>query len=95
MLAALQRDGRGWRVLAVRKQSTGTVRDYTPMLATIATLQDRYAHRRRRFWLVRLRALLAEGRVATRARCAREAQLLERLLDETPDEVFRRLVLFL
>lgn len=95
VMAALQRRGESWRVLAVGAPCPGTVRDYTPIQEAIAPMQVHYEHAARRFWLVRLHALSAQGRVVTRARAAREAQLLERVFDETPDDVFRRVVRFL
>ena len=69
-------------VLAHGQPSSGTVRDYTPILADISPLQAFYIRRRNRFWLVRLGALAAAGRLLTRARASQEAQLLERIFDE-------------
>jgi len=71
------------------------VRDYVPILAAIAPFQVHYANFRRRFWLVRLHALAAGGRLATRARSSGESQLLERIFDEVPDMLFRSLVMYL
>ena len=94
VMAALQRHGDSWRVIAVGRPCDGTVRDYTPIYAAIAPFQEHYARHRRRYWLVRLYALSTQGRMVTRMRCAHEAQLLERLFDETPEDLFRRLVKF-
>jgi hypothetical protein len=52
-------------------------------------------NRRRRFWLVRLGALAAAGRLLTRARKSREAQPLEKIFHAVPESVFRQVVLFL
>jgi stress response protein SCP2 len=95
VLAALQRSGSSWRVLAHGRSATGTVRDYAPILDAIFPFQVHYANFRRRFWLVRLHALATGGRLATRARSSGESQLLERIFDEVPDMLFRSLVMCL
>ena len=96
VLANLQRtSGGSWQVHAHGKKSSGTVRDYAPILQDIAPFQEFYDRRRRRFWLVRLGALAAAGRLLVRARASHEAQLLEKIFDEVPECVLRQLVMFL
>jgi stress response protein SCP2 len=97
VLAKLQRHRGTWRVVAHGVVSKGTVRDYTPILKDVAPLQVAYDLHRRRFWLIRLGALLAAGRVLVRASCAscQEAQLMERIFDDVPEVLFRRIVQFL
>jgi hypothetical protein len=95
VLATLQRRGTAWRVLAHGRGASGTVRDYAPILQALVPFQAHYANVRRRFWLIRLHALAAGGRLATRARASIEAQLLESIFDEVPDMIFRSLVMYL
>ena len=95
VMAKLQRHQGGWRVVAFGATSSGTVRDYAPILKDISPLQAFYDRRRRRFWLIRLGALAASGRLLVRARASQEAQLLERIFYEVPEVVFRQFVQFL
>ena len=96
VLANLQRTAGGsWRVQAHGKKSSGTVRDYTPILEDIAPLVNFYDARRRRFWLVRLGALAAAGRLRTRARQSHEARFVEKIFNEVPESAFRQVVMFL
>merc|ERR1711907_727349 len=97
VMAKLQRDlpQGAWRVVAYGATSQGTVRDYRPILKDISPFQAFYDRRRRRFWLIRLGALAASGRLLVRASASQDAQLLERIFDEVPEVVFRQLVAFL
>jgi len=62
VLASLHRGAKGWEVVAHGRSSGGTVRDYSELQSTIASLQARYAHRRRRMPLLLLHALERESR---------------------------------
>lgn len=57
VVCSLTREGSVWSVRAHNRIGDGTVRDYTPIEAKVSKVQERYAHRRRRFPIIRMYTL--------------------------------------
>lgn len=94
VVCSLKREpGRAWSVIAYGQTCDGTVRDYSPIEASIAPVQARPANGRRRYPLVLLDALWHSNRAFPRGMADKEDVVAACL--ELKPELFRHVVSFI
>jgi len=93
VVCSLTRIGGVWTVRAHTRTCDGTVRDYTPIEASIAAIQERYDRLRRRMPLAMLYSLWQDDRALPRGTPVREEDIVLPLFDLGP-ELFRSVMQF-